>query len=340
MEYSATYLASLDNKEHRIYDLSYLISQLAIQHNVEPELALEGSGIKLDQLFDTQALVSFRQKLVVLEQVKKLSPDDDFALKAGKGIRFSDFGFLGEAVMSSATLLDSLRLGIDVLNLAGPVFKKRMALEGEIGIFAGELGIDIGRGLPFCTEFWLSSIQSLCLDVFPTPLKNISLSLPYPAPEYSQIYREVFNCPIRFDASEVIWKFDATDIHPIGLSPNPINVQLSNSSYLNSQPNTVPSGIEVVVSQVFSECSYHYPTIDELAHQLKMSSATLVKSLSKQGTSYQQLLDNTKQRVALQYLSTTDIGLDEIARRLGYDNLASFETAFRIWTGSSAYGYR
>ena len=53
-----------------------------------------------------------------------------------------------------------------------------------------------------------------------------------------------------------------------------------------------------------------------------------------------QLLDDVRKRLALQYLTTTHLPLYEIALLLGFNDPSNFRRAFRKWTGKLPSDYR
>jgi AraC-like DNA-binding protein len=58
------------------------------------------------------------------------------------------------------------------------------------------------------------------------------------------------------------------------------------------------------------------------------------------GTSHQQVLDDGRKRLALQYLTTTHLPLHEISQLLGFSDPSNFRRAFRKWTGKLPGDYR
>ncbi|HED8777051.1 TPA: helix-turn-helix transcriptional regulator, partial [Pseudomonas aeruginosa] len=53
-----------------------------------------------------------------------------------------------------------------------------------------------------------------------------------------------------------------------------------------------------------------------------------------------QVLDDVRKRLALQYLTTTQLPLYEIALLLGFNDSSNFRRAFRKWTGKLPSDYR
>jgi AraC-like DNA-binding protein len=72
-----------------------------------------------------------------------------------------------------------------------------------------------------------------------------------------------------------------------------------------------------------------------VAQRLSISESTLQRKLAKEGTKFQQLLDQIRYRLALEYLQTTDLPIAEIAALLDYDNPANFRKAFKRWSSTT-----
>ena len=81
-------------------------------------------------------------------------------------------------------------------------------------------------------------------------------------------------------------------------------------------------------------------TANQVAGQLRMSRRTLCRKLESEGTSFTALLADLRQRLALQYVGSHDLGLSEIAFLLGFSEAAAFHRAFKRWTGQTPLEYR
>jgi len=76
-----------------------------------------------------------------------------------------------------------------------------------------------------------------------------------------------------------------------------------------------------------------YPTLSEMAKDLYMSNRTLIRKLKAQGTSYQMLLDDVRQELAVWYLRHSDMRVEAIAERLGYRDTTNFSRTCKRWFG-------
>ncbi len=82
------------------------------------------------------------------------------------------------------------------------------------------------------------------------------------------------------------------------------------------------------------------PSIVSLAAQLHVSSRTLQRRLGEAGTSYQMLLDEVRLDTARQLLAETHMTPGEIAFFLGFEEVNSFQRAFRRWEGVTPVQWR
>ena len=72
-----------------------------------------------------------------------------------------------------------------------------------------------------------------------------------------------------------------------------------------------------------------------IARALGMSARSFSRRLADEGTTYEEVLDELRRSLALQYLKEPGMSLSEIAWLLGYEGSTSFNHAFKRWTGHS-----
>jgi AraC-like DNA-binding protein len=82
------------------------------------------------------------------------------------------------------------------------------------------------------------------------------------------------------------------------------------------------------------------PPAERAAAELGLSARTLQRRLADEGTSYRALLDEVREQLAEELLSTGGLTVGEVARRLGYVEVSSFSQAFRRWKGVSPRAFR
>jgi AraC-like DNA-binding protein len=75
--------------------------------------------------------------------------------------------------------------------------------------------------------------------------------------------------------------------------------------------------------------------MEAIAKKLAVSKRTLQRRIEAEGTSFQQILKETREALARHYLEKTSLPASEISFLLGFDEPNSFYRAFRSWTGKT-----
>jgi len=72
-----------------------------------------------------------------------------------------------------------------------------------------------------------------------------------------------------------------------------------------------------------------------IANQLGMSVRTFRRRLTEEGTSFGEILDRLRRRLACRYVEDEHMSLQQATWLLGYSDIAAFSHAFKRWTGAS-----
>ena len=100
------------------------------------------------------------------------------------------------------------------------------------------------------------------------------------------------------------------------------------------------SGFVDRVRQLIVARPGYFPDIDLVAEKLHMTSRTLRRRLTEEGSSFQQILAEVRYQLAREYLGTSNLPIEEISVLLGYSSPGNFTNAFKRWHGSSPRAYR
>ena len=77
-----------------------------------------------------------------------------------------------------------------------------------------------------------------------------------------------------------------------------------------------------------------------VAEELFVSASGLQQKLAQRGTSFQNLLNQVRESLALAYIEQARVSITEMSFTLGFSDTSSFTRAFRRWTGKSPSDYR
>jgi AraC-like DNA-binding protein len=157
-----------------------------------------------------------------------------------------------------------------------------------------------------------------------------------------RMLRDAFECPIRFDAPIDQLVFDEALLARPFVTRNADVVAMLTPSLESAlaEQARAPSVAADVRTALARARTGGRPSVDKIAHEMRMSSRTLQRRLGDLGTSYQSILDGVRRDAARRLLANTDLDAGEIAFLLGFEELNSFSRAFHEWEGATPSRWR
>jgi AraC-like DNA-binding protein len=154
--------------------------------------------------------------------------------------------------------------------------------------------------------------------------------------------RRHFRCELRFDAPHDLLVFDEADLALPMVNRNAqlLAVLMPGLELAVTQDNdarTLTDDVRVALSDTI--CGDR-PAIAKVARSLGMSSRTMQRRLEELGTTYQDVLDDVRRRLARRLLENTDLGMGEVAFLLGFEEVNSFSRAFHSWERTTPARWR
>jgi AraC-like DNA-binding protein len=113
--------------------------------------------------------------------------------------------------------------------------------------------------------------------------------------------------------------------------------------YANVLVEQVPRATDflgTVEAEIHRDLMNGTPDIETIAERLHMSSRTLQRRLGERDTTFNELLDRTRHRLALKHLSNESLPIAEVAYLLGYSDTRAFLRAFKRWTNTTPTEHR
>jgi len=319
--------------------LPVLIDLLADQGISETQL-LEKTGLKVLDLGATTFFNS-QQADEICSKAIKLSGDRLLGAKLGTKLDIVSLGILGYALMTSATAGDMVKILVRYKRVVLP------SVRIELIPGAGTLELHCSAAhLPEALEqFYKDSLFAGLV----TNLKLLTdnqgaatrLELDYGQPEDMSFYQSVFGPNVRFNADRCCLVFDAASLAVPITSSDPVAQDIFRRECDRILANDDYSGVvSERVKQVLLLSRSEFPTGAAVAEQMHMSESTLQRRLAKEGTRFQQLLDQVRYRLALEYLQGTELPVAEIAALVGFSSSANFRRSFKRWSATTPAGIR
>jgi len=151
-----------------------------------------------------------------------------------------------------------------------------------------------------------------------------------------EIHR-LLRCPVEFTQPTDCWALPQSVMELPILSKDSrlLGILETHGDHLLEQKQAMGGLQGVVDNQLVSALAGGKVQAAEIADQLGMSVRSLRRQLAEEDTSFGEILDRVRQRLAHRYLEDEDISLQQVAWLLGYSEVAAFNHAFKRWTGTS-----
>ncbi|KEF32886.1 Transcriptional regulator, AraC family [Marinobacter nitratireducens] len=159
------------------------------------------------------------------------------------------------------------------------------------------------------------------------------VSIEYPSTGLDDLFEGWFRCPVRFGAkqNQVVICPEAWSL-PSGQAQAAMHSKLRDmcEAELQQIKRGWSTGDQVknLLTPLFQG---ETPSLKTIADKLGLSPWTLQRSLSREGTTFRELMDDTRKLLARDYIRETGSSLTEIAWLLGFANPAAFHKAYRRW---------
>ncbi|PRX27376.1 AraC-type transcriptional regulator [Paraburkholderia sp. BL18I3N2] len=176
------------------------------------------------------------------------------------------------------------------------------------------------------------------------PVSPVVVYLAHPEREDVAAFLGVLGAPVVVGADSSGFKFDAALLKSkIIRQPVELDDCLERLPFdFVASPASTVSAAQRVRSLLDAAMAVDRPLlrVAEIANALNLTSITLRRRLASDGTSYNELREQSLKNAAQHYLANTTWSIDKIASRLGFSSAAAFRRAFVNWCGLSPSRYR
>lgn len=324
--------------------ISYLKHMLKIgaSWGVPEETLLSGSGLRYAELERLDTRVSTHKTGELGRRLMKLSGRDDLGIAFGLLIRPTSHGFLGYAVMSSATLAEAMQLLHKYFSRYIKDFVIEVTTDQDTISLTFTEGYDFGSMRKVFFEALLITCCEHLSSLIGEQLDGLCVHSEWARPPYFDQYQNRlpewhFKQPhnqIRFPRKLLSRPLVMADEHAARLAITQLEKDIATQAMADA-PDIVPR-----VRKALKPGPAGYPCLRDVAVKLCLSERTLKRRLSESGTSFQKLLDDVRRRQALELIGSTQISIQQIAQILGYTDPAAFTRAFKRWTGERPSDFR
>lgn len=304
------------------------------------DVFLEDAGIAQELLSQNHARVTVAQYVDLFKSlVERL--DDDLMGFQSRRLKRGSFALMARSAIGAPDLEVAIRRIARTYRLLQDDVLMEIMRDGKQAGFTLRYTDPATPWPNFLPELILRVHWQLFVWLTGGKLKVNRFDFAFAAPAYADSYSQAFPGTLRFNCERSGFWFDASYLNcRILQDEKALFSFLSNAqrNILLPQKNNaqVSSSVRNHLQQAFPS----WPDMATTAVALHMSGATLQRRLAAEGTSFQALKDALRRDVAIIRLNTSTVPLAALACELGFSDSASFQRAFKGWTGSAPGAYR
>ncbi|AJD48733.1 AraC family transcriptional regulator [Isoalcanivorax pacificus W11-5] len=321
----------------------YLVSARAAGLDISPALADAG----LDEATARQpdSRVPGERFEILLERLIAISGDPLFGLHTSQFVQPGSYSVMGYIAMNATTLNEALSkvalyeklvgdMGTTEVMPAGQLVEVRWCCRHTRQPVRRHL-IENVFGSWVRYSRWLANNDALTpeLVLFEHDVHDSSAVA---------AYEKVFGCEVRFNQPCSALRADprVLDVRLRHPDPHLLSTLEAHAASKLQQLGIDTSLAHKVREQIRASLGERLPRKEQIACELGINMRTLHRRLREEGTTWQQVLDELRQQLALQYLRDSDLPQASIAERLGYSDIRSFQRSFKRHNGITPGDYR
>jgi len=314
----------------------------AIEPFCDAKTALATVGIDPKCIGDADQRVPLAKMHALWELAEQVSEDDCIGLEATKYINPTSFHAITYAHHASSSLRESL----ERLNKFSSVISTAAIISARddnedvvvtLNLVEGAEALSVQAADAFMAIIVLAAknlVSSLENPVRSAKFKRLS-------PRDTARHKAIFKCPLSF----------ACDDYEIRIAKRFVDQPLAtgNAELVRINEKVLAEYIArfnkdnlvaVVYSTLIELMPEGEPTREKVCKVLGLSSRNLHRKLADVGTSYKDILEDARKRLALQYIEQRSLAITTIAYQLGFLDSSSFARSFKRWTGLSPSDFR
>lgn len=318
------------------------VAQALRHRGWEPLEVFEEVGLDMARAANPDWRIPRKTFATLLARCVELSGDEAFGLVAAEQLRPQVLQALGLAWLASDTVYDGLRRMARFMRFVSTGVRLRLVEEAGFVhaiLYAGALPRDLI--VPASHDYAVGVVVRMCQLTLGEFLAPSGVELARPVPGDPERWEYMLSSRVQFDCAQTRITWPLVEIAEPLATGDPALARVNDEQtqvYLDSFLGH--STARDVVDRLVQALPDGVPEQCAIASALHMSNRTLQRKLREEGTSFSDLLQDTRLSLARKYLRDQRRSVVESAYLLGFSEPSTFSRAFKRWTGSAPADYR
>ena len=302
-----------------------------------------GLSTDIDQNFNNRILKD--QFIRLLQDCVTATDDEAFPIEAGKQIHPTMLHHIGLSSLASESLHDLFNR----LNRFQSLISDDFSVEVQRGERTSKIVVmekldtcftELAPALIIKDAILAAILRAIRIVFEPEFVPEAVFTARNPSEKAREKFQRYFGSPIHYGADVVALEILNTLMDEKLPGANPELARIYDEASLDQladlKNHSLATKVESFIVSNLGDGSASKEFVADLLH---MSSRNLQKKLKKEGTSFKEILESVRYRLAIKLLTEESKTVGEVAIFLGYSNTANFSRAFKKWSGSYPVNY-
>ncbi len=179
------------------------LNQVLSDHGINLAPFLAEENLELSAIANHQQPLHASQFHNVVKHVLRSCDIPGLGLKTGMLLELTDYGILGYALLSSKNLTKATEIGSKYRIMTSELIDLSLHVQGNTAISTFKEALPLHWGQPYMIEESLSITWKLIKNLLQLSdnMKPIKIRLTFAKPSYSQLFNDMFQCPVIYEAN-------------------------------------------------------------------------------------------------------------------------------------------
>lgn len=320
-----------------------LLIEFMIDIGINHHKLLASSGAFYEDVVNGDNKFSPAQYIKIIEKSLQLYPGKDLGFRLAPTLLPGSFGDYSHALNSASNVYEVMQ----VLELFG--LQISPLLSPKLFVYDHALSLQLDPA------FGPNSAQQCILEAYCLAIKNYcrsrsgkklpwSFEFNFPEPEHVEHYEVNLSEALKFSYPACRITLPIEYAYQDWEHGSPLNFRRytyqSATEANGARKNMYHASplLTAIKHYIYTNISNNI-SLEKVAQHFNMSSATLKRKLKRHNTSYQHLLDQSRFELSVKLLRENGLNSEEVAKTLGYFDIANFKRSFRRWSGTNPRHY-
>lgn len=304
-----------------------------------PADILNGVDLRVEDVHSPDTRISLSQLMTAYRNAIRLSDDPHLAFRIGVTVHISVYGMYGYAILCSPDFRTAIDFATRYHVLATPMAMFDLTEDRGLATWTIEPishTLDDHTLYRFVTEKQIGVYISLMRDVMGPAFAPQEIHLKYAKATGFSISPSEVGCEVHHSrqANRIVFPAKWLDAYAAFGNRTTYShvVNICDKLLVDLALHT---GVAGQIRQILLRDIANPPPFSSIARHLGSNERSLRRELERQGSSFREIRDELRVRLALEYLRGTSLTNDDIATALGFSDGAAFRRAFQRWTKKS-----